>query len=99
VNVWDGLNGTGNLLASFSLPSTPNPYNVFVPVGVTFMGTAQSVDFGGSANYIGFDDITLGSKTPGNTPEPASLTLLGLGVAGLGWYGWRRRTKASQAAA
>jgi hypothetical protein len=25
------------------------------------------------------------------TPEPASLTLLGLGVASLAGYGWRRR--------
>ena len=66
VGVYSGLDGTGSLLASLSLPSTPDPYNVFVPIGVTFAGTAESVIFGGSANYIGFDNITLGSSTPGS---------------------------------
>jgi hypothetical protein len=29
-----------------------------------------------------------------STPEPASMTLLGLGVAGMAGYGWRRRKQA-----
>lgn len=74
VDVYAGANGTGALLASVALPVTPNPYTVWVPVGVTFGGTAQSVVFTGSANFIGFDNITLGSETPGTTnpvPLPA----------------------------
>lgn len=83
VTVYDGAGGTGNVLASLSLPSTPNPYNVWVPIGVSFSGTAKSVVFSGAANYIGFDDITLGSKNPG-VPEPATwgLMLAGVGLAG-----------------
>ncbi|HTB15106.1 MAG TPA: PEP-CTERM sorting domain-containing protein [Bryobacteraceae bacterium] len=78
VDVWSGLNGTGTLLASLSLPSTPNPYTVFVPIGVTFAGTAESVNFGGSANFIAFDNITLGSSTAGGSvPEPTSIILFG----------------------
>jgi hypothetical protein len=84
VSVYDGANGTGNLLATLDLPSTPNPYNVFVPIGVTFAGTAQSVVFGGSANFIGFDNITLGSATAGGVPEPATWAMMLMGFGGLG---------------
>lgn len=65
INVWSGLDGTGTLLATLNLPvtpgcsSTPN-YCDWVPIGVSFPGTAMSVDFGGTENYIAFDNITLG---------------------------------------
>jgi hypothetical protein len=91
VNVYDGLNGTGNLLASLDLPITPSggspectygSYCPWVPIGVSFTGVAQSVVFAGTANYIGFDNITLGASvpTPG-VPEPSSTALLGGGLA------------------
>jgi hypothetical protein len=97
VTVYDGPNGTGNVLATLALPinnysgepcqaaqndSPPDFYCNWVPVGVTFSGIAQSVDFSGGANYIGFDNVTLGSGTPG-TPEPATLVLLGSGMLGI----------------
>jgi hypothetical protein len=72
VTVYDGLNGTGNVLATLPLGTTPasgapdptGVYSPLVPTGVTFAGTAKSVDFGGTAAFIGFDNITLGSGTP-----------------------------------
>ena len=74
VNIYDGLDGTGTLLATINLPTTPDGASVpacngknncpFVPIGLAFSGTAKSVDFGGSANLIGFDNITLGRETP-----------------------------------
>lgn len=84
VSVYSGLDGTGTLLASLSLPSTPDPYNVWVPMGVAFSGTAESAIFSGSADYIGFDNITLGAATPGGVPEPAAWTMMLLGVGAVG---------------
>jgi hypothetical protein len=94
VTVWDGLNGTGSLLATINLPVTPSggapectygAYCPWVPIGVAFAGTAHSVVFSGTANYIGFDDITLGSDKPGGdqVPEPATMALLGTGLVGV----------------
>lgn len=96
VNVYDELDGTGNLLASLNLPVTPSNgapdpngrFSPFLPFGVTFNGIARSVDFGGAANRIVFDDITLGAATPGggddgeptSVPEPGSvMALLAIG--------------------
>lgn len=78
VNVYDGLNGTGNLLASLELHDnidncSGDPSGVycrFSPIGMTFDGIARSVDFGGATNNIGFDNITLGSFVPGTPSIP-----------------------------
>jgi hypothetical protein len=53
-------------------------------------GTAESIDFNGTADQIAFDDVTFGSSTPGgpptNAPEPGSLLLLSSGLLGLGAF-------------
>ena len=73
VNVYDGLNGTGNLLASLELHDNidacggdpTGTFCRFTAIGISFDGIARSVDFAGATNNIGFDNITLGSFTPG----------------------------------
>ena len=94
IQVYSGLNGTGTLLASLTLPTTTSGpcesygagFCPFFPIGVTFAGTAESINFGGTANQIVFDDVTFGSPTPGpgpSVPEPSSLAIFGSGMVGL----------------
>ena len=103
VTVYDGLNGTGNVLGVLNLTPNagicPGGYNAgfcpFSASGINFSGTAHSVSFGGVANQIVFDDITFGSSTPGpqpGIPEPATWAML---IAGFGMVGasMRRRNR------
>jgi hypothetical protein len=92
VTVYDGLGATGNVLASINLLANytnncvGDPTGTFCrwdPIGVAFAGTAYSVDFSGTANQTGYDNITFGSDIPQGVPEPSTLILLGLGLVGL----------------
>lgn len=111
-DVYDGLNGTGNLLGSLNLPGTTNGasgacsayynpnYCPFSAAGLGFAGTAYSVVFQGGTDRLVFDDFTFGSIVPGEpgdpstVPEPASMTLLATGLAGLAAARRRKRNAA-----
>lgn len=102
VNVYDGLGATGNLLATINLVAQysqncsgdpTGDYCNFSPIGVMFDGIAKSIDFGGTANFIAFDDITLGSETPGSVsavPLPAAAWLFGSALLGFAGFSKRR---------
>lgn len=99
VTVWDGVNGTGNILATLNLPLTPHTgapdptgqFSPFIPIGVGFSGTARSISFAGVIDQIAFDNITFGSVTPGGAvPEPSTNALLSAGLAVIAWRHRRR---------
>lgn len=103
ISVYDGLNGTGSILASLSLPLTsstcPSTFNAnfcpFAPVGVSFAGTAKSIGFAGVANQIVFDDVTFGSVTPGTptTAVPEPFTIVGTLIGATAAFRMRKRLK------
>jgi uncharacterized phage protein (TIGR02218 family)/uncharacterized protein (TIGR02217 family) len=85
VEIYDELDGTGTLLATLNLPTTPDsstdpacsPGDYFCPfvfTGVSFTGTARSVKFIGTANLVAFDNITLGNQTQTPTPPIKAYT-------------------------
>lgn len=108
VYVYDALNASGNLLASIKvLPQYADncsgdptgTYCNWTPVGAGFEGIAKSVDFGGTVQHTGYDNVTFGSATPGGSeikseqrliqaaaiplPEPATWALFVVGLMGL----------------
>jgi hypothetical protein len=112
VGVYDGLNGSGNLLATLALDLTPGGqcddsysggalYCPFVAAGVNFAGIARSISFAGTANFITFDDVTFGSATPGNpdngVPEPATWAMMIGGMGAVGGAMRRRNRKLATA--
>jgi len=100
VNVYDGLNASGNLLGSIELPALgvgPDPLNPFSnwEIGaLAFDGVAMSIDFGGTVNQVGYDNITFGSVDPTipAVPEPETYAMLLAGLAVVGAVARRRRT-------
>ncbi len=101
VSVYDGINKTGNLLATIPLAVTSSDggdptgaYSPFFPVGVSFSGTARSVDFGGTADQVAFDNVTFGSAVPTGVPEPSTYAAI-VALAAIGGHQWYRRRKAA----
>lgn len=104
VSVYDGVNGSGNLLATFTLTAnndglgtgcTTSTICVWTTVSQSFSGLAKSVTFGDSydtANALtvaAFDNL---SVTP--VPVPAAGWLLASALGGLGAMVRRRRIAA-----
>lgn len=94
LNVYDGLNGTGNILGSVSTTAlgecggdpTGEAYSCWAPAGVAFAGTARSValDSGSTSQFHFIDNITLGSSRPIDgdpVPEPGTYAMLAGGLA------------------
>lgn len=88
LQIYSGVNGTGTLLATLSLPVT-SPITgpgTFVADSLSFSGVAQSAVFSGGNKQLGIDDIALSI-----VPEPSSWILLASGYLLCGAaVSWRR---------
>ncbi|MBU3021089.1 PEP-CTERM sorting domain-containing protein [Aestuariibacter sp. A3R04] len=104
VFVYDGLNATGNLLATLNLSAqhtdncSGDPTGTFcnwTAVGASFAGTAYSIDFGGTVDQTGYDDITFGSADAGGVKvaEPSGLALLLMSLGPLAFSRARRKAQ------
>ena len=109
VTVYDGLDGTGNVLATMNLLSqydsgcTPQySFCNWTNAGMSFEGTALSVRFdlngstGNSQTYQGFDNVTFGSAVALESPSVAPVPepeTYALMLAGLGLVGFMARRR------
>ena len=91
VNVYAGLDATGDLLASFNLVKNAQrgcsgtPFCRFDLLTSTFEGVAHSVSFGNAAGLAGFDNISITA-----VPEPQTYAMLMAGLLALGCMVRRR---------
>jgi len=108
IKVWSGLNGTGTLLNTITLPRQPDGRNTgncgpdgvvcpFVSANLPTLGLGHSLEFDGFSGEAAFDDINFANVNLG-VPEPSTwaLSILGFGLAGVSL---RRRALKIRAAA
>jgi hypothetical protein len=94
----DAFDSSNNLLGSVSTPGANyignnNNLSPNIFLNLSFANIAY-VEFHDHGNSFTLDDFTFTSATP----EPASLTMLGIGLFGMGGYALRRRKQAVAAA-
>jgi len=95
VTVYSGLNGTGNVLGSFSLSGnaqlggcSDSAFCNWQRLALTFAGVGQSISFGGEPGNVAYDNISVTA-----VPEPGTYALMALGLAGV-MVAVRRQRKA-----
>ena len=91
-----GANETINTPHSINAPGGSVLYMGFYDLGQTYNGI-KFTNTGSSADYFGFDDMTIGTYeqiNPNPVPEPSTILLMGIGLLGLVGYS-RKRSKKS----
>jgi hypothetical protein len=87
IDTTKGLSATDAALGSLTTtyPGTSTDRGMEGSDSISWSGNTLTFDFKTSTHV---DEVRV---LVANTPEPATLTLLGIGIAGMAGYGWRRR--------
>lgn len=98
VSVYSELDKGGSLLGTIQLPiigTAPggSTYDLWAIGSLSLAAgvTAKSIDFGGTPNFIVFDNVTFGSVNPNPVPEPSTYALILGGLAGVAAIARRRK--------
>jgi hypothetical protein len=81
----------GNLFSWYFPSATPITLETSDPVAALMLGHGPGIGGRLGDNYLIFSSQSIVDISPSRVPEPATLSLLGLGIAGVGFM--RRRNK------
>jgi hypothetical protein len=111
VKIYDGLDGTGNVLAFLDLPLTPTGsgdptggslggFNTFLPKSLSFSGIGRSVFFGITSNQPNTANQVLfddiSLNTTDSTAVPEPFTVIGTLVGGTAAFRMRKKLNSSK---
>lgn len=93
VTIYSGLNGSGAVLGAVSLSRnaqlggcSDSDFCNWQRLSLSFIGTGQSISFGGNPGGVAFDNVTISP-----VPEPQSAAMLAFGLIGLTVFLRRQR--------